>query len=169
MHRQATTIRRRKRRLVRGLAPHRRGCAKARPLHHSSHARYMHQHAAQADFFRSRGEPCGVPSPHLGWHEGSDSREQGGGHLGAVQGYPPVVAMRHFRRLFVETPLEALPFAVVYPRRALACAKQALNAARYHANTQHTNDQRQKNKKAALIGRTRLTHYCCFGVDPLHL
>lgn len=69
-----------------------------------------------------------TPSVHLGRHERSDAREDGGGHFRAVQGYSAIVAMGHFRRLLVEAPLEAPFLPESHPRRALAGAQQALDA-----------------------------------------
>lgn len=69
-----------------------------------------------------------VPSAHLGRYERSDPREEGSRHLRAVQGYSPVVAVGHLRRLPVEAPLEAPVFPESHPGRALAGAQQAVDA-----------------------------------------
>lgn len=69
-----------------------------------------------------------APSAHLGGDEGSHSREEGGSNFNAVQGYPSVVAVGHFRCLPVVAPLEPLILAEPYPRFALPGAKQVLDA-----------------------------------------
>ena len=69
-----------------------------------------------------------IPSAHLGRHERSHPRKQGSRHLRAVQGYSPVIAVGHFRRLPVEAPLEAPVFPESHPGRALARAQQAVDA-----------------------------------------